>query len=186
MASGQTENYGLNQWAAEDAVLREEFNRDNAKLDTELDNLKTENVYVHLLTHIVPANAETVEIDLSEFDLTQFNKLELCCITSGGPIIMQVNNKTSGYYIGYSSNYNYLASLGQNGNNSAMPGQITLYFGDSNYIMSVFSSAPSAGSEPSLMYCTLSEALHTLKFSARESQYTIKAGSKFAIYGLRE
>lgn len=36
MASGQTENYGLNQWAAEDAVLREEFNRDNAKISTEL------------------------------------------------------------------------------------------------------------------------------------------------------
>ena len=36
MASGQTENYGLNQWAAEDPVLREEFNRDNAKVDAEL------------------------------------------------------------------------------------------------------------------------------------------------------
>lgn len=36
MASGQTENYGLNQWAAEDAVLREEFNRDNVKMDAEL------------------------------------------------------------------------------------------------------------------------------------------------------
>lgn len=33
MASGQTSNYGLNQWAAEDAVLREEFNRDLQKLD---------------------------------------------------------------------------------------------------------------------------------------------------------
>ncbi len=36
MASGQTENCGLNQWAAEDAVLREEFNRDNEKVDAEL------------------------------------------------------------------------------------------------------------------------------------------------------
>ena len=33
MASGQTENYGLNQWAAEDPVLREEFNADNRRLD---------------------------------------------------------------------------------------------------------------------------------------------------------
>lgn len=33
MASGQTENYGLNQWVAEDKVLREEFNQDNAKID---------------------------------------------------------------------------------------------------------------------------------------------------------
>lgn len=34
MASGQTTNFGLNQWAAEDPVLREEFNRDNVKVDT--------------------------------------------------------------------------------------------------------------------------------------------------------
>ena len=36
MASGQTANFGLNQWTTEDKVLRKEFNRDNAKLDTEL------------------------------------------------------------------------------------------------------------------------------------------------------
>ena len=36
MASNQTSNYGLNQWAATDKVLREEFNQDNAKIDTAL------------------------------------------------------------------------------------------------------------------------------------------------------
>ena len=36
MASGQTSNYGLNQWAAEDPFLREEFNQDNIKLDAAL------------------------------------------------------------------------------------------------------------------------------------------------------
>ena len=45
MASGQTENYGLNQWAAEDAVLREEFNRDNAKIDTLLTSLSNRFFY---------------------------------------------------------------------------------------------------------------------------------------------
>ena len=33
MASNQTANFGLNQWAATDKVLREEFNADNAKID---------------------------------------------------------------------------------------------------------------------------------------------------------
>ncbi|RHR10488.1 hypothetical protein DWX58_03570 [Pseudoflavonifractor sp. AF19-9AC] len=36
MASGQTSNYGLNQWAAEDKVIRTEFNEDNAKIDAAL------------------------------------------------------------------------------------------------------------------------------------------------------
>ena len=39
MASEQTNNYGLNQWAAEDRVLREEFNRDNAKADAALGRI---------------------------------------------------------------------------------------------------------------------------------------------------
>ena len=40
MASGQTSNYGLNQWAAEDKVLRTDFNQDNAKLDAALEGLR--------------------------------------------------------------------------------------------------------------------------------------------------
>ena len=39
MASGQTANYQLNQWEAEDKVLRTEFNADNAKLDAALAEL---------------------------------------------------------------------------------------------------------------------------------------------------
>ena len=45
MASNHTENYGLCQWEATDQVLREEFNQDNAKVDTALealDNLVTQ------------------------------------------------------------------------------------------------------------------------------------------------
>lgn len=40
MASGQTTHYGLNQWQPEDAVLRTDFNADNAKTDTALNNLE--------------------------------------------------------------------------------------------------------------------------------------------------
>ena len=36
MASGQTTNFGLNQWHPEDPVLRQEFNQDNARLDATL------------------------------------------------------------------------------------------------------------------------------------------------------
>ena len=36
MASNYTPNLNLCQWAAEDAVLREEFNADNRKIDAAL------------------------------------------------------------------------------------------------------------------------------------------------------
>lgn len=45
MASNQTANFGLNQWAAEDSVLREEFNADNAKIDAALAALGRELIY---------------------------------------------------------------------------------------------------------------------------------------------
>lgn len=41
MASGQTANFGLNQWAAEDKVIRTEFNEDNAKIDAVLAEIPT-------------------------------------------------------------------------------------------------------------------------------------------------
>ena len=39
MASGQTANYQLNQWEAEDKVFRTEFNEDNQKIDAALGAL---------------------------------------------------------------------------------------------------------------------------------------------------
>ena len=39
MASGQTANFGLNQWTMEDKVLREEFNQNNQKIDTAMSCL---------------------------------------------------------------------------------------------------------------------------------------------------
>ena len=41
MASGQTENFGLSQWAAEDQVIRTEFNEDNAKIDAVLAEISS-------------------------------------------------------------------------------------------------------------------------------------------------
>ena len=40
MASNYTEHYSLCQWEETDQVLREEFNQDNAKIDSALDDLK--------------------------------------------------------------------------------------------------------------------------------------------------
>lgn len=39
MSSGKTKNYGLNQWAGSDQVIRTEFNEDNAKVDEALNML---------------------------------------------------------------------------------------------------------------------------------------------------
>lgn len=74
MASSQTTNYGLNQWAAEDKVLREAFNQDNATIDAAL----WESHRLNLLFDASPASAvNTIVIDLRQIKLTDYCFLEL-------------------------------------------------------------------------------------------------------------
>lgn len=61
MASSQTEHMQLNQWAAEDAVLREEFNKDNATLDAALIDLATR---ITVGSYIGDGTSETRTISL--------------------------------------------------------------------------------------------------------------------------
>lgn len=44
MASNYTEKYGLCQWEATDAVLRTDFNEDNAKIEAALATLEEDKV----------------------------------------------------------------------------------------------------------------------------------------------
>ena len=42
MASNHTANFGLNQWAATDPVVREDFNADNASIEEALVEMTAE------------------------------------------------------------------------------------------------------------------------------------------------
>ena len=57
MANGQTGNYGLNQWAAEDKVIRTEFNEDNAKIDAALEAM--DKTIFRIVTGTYTGNNET-------------------------------------------------------------------------------------------------------------------------------
>ena len=54
MPSNQTPNYALNQWSRDDRVLMEDFNADNAKIDTALAK-KAEQSALTALTQTVAA-----------------------------------------------------------------------------------------------------------------------------------
>ena len=62
MASGQTANFGLNQWVAKDPVLREEFNQDNAKLDAVLEQLSAEYICIGSYTGDGTADTRTIPL----------------------------------------------------------------------------------------------------------------------------
>lgn len=59
MASNHTQHYGLCQWEATDAVLRTDFNEDNAKIDAELARLQREKTNESTFGVIVDTLGET-------------------------------------------------------------------------------------------------------------------------------
>ena len=118
MASGQTKNYGLNQWEAGDKVLREDFNADNAKIDQVLGMVPN----LVLGTYVGNGQASRV-IDLgftpralyvSAYDGMSFRYVsgtgQLCggLVFQGHPCLESIRNRTvlaiceNGFQVGYS------------------------------------------------------------------------------------
>ena len=118
MASGQTANYQLNQWEAEDKVLRTEFNADNAKLDAALkvnaDAISGEaaaraagDLYVKLMEVTTSSASTQINLNMGSIDLTQYDSLDIRMdpVLGNGytsEFYLLVNGLTSGYLYGQS------------------------------------------------------------------------------------
>ena len=100
MASSQTSNYKLNQWAASDKFLRTEFNSDNSKIDAALKAINTRAVAarVKLAERTLSSAAGSVTIDLSSVQMSSYAQLELVittgAVTYGGIIYTRINGVT--------------------------------------------------------------------------------------------
>lgn len=121
-ASAATPNYGLSQWAEGDRIRREDFNHDNAAIDTALyaQAAQTEAAIhaveegvslVRLFSQTLAADAAEVNIDLSVIDMSRFAALELklCNLrgsaSSSAALSMTINGNTASgdYFYGTSS-----------------------------------------------------------------------------------
>ena len=80
-STNKTTNLQLNQWEGSDPILRTDFNQDNSKLDQAV----TARALVRLAGRTLTASAGTISVDLLDYDLTQYEALELTLapITSG-------------------------------------------------------------------------------------------------------
>ena len=105
MANGQTGNYGLNQWAAEDKVIRTEFNEDNAKIDAALTELRAQIPVLCLSRVEMKSNSSQLNLDLSGLELTQFSVYTLCLQIPPQVCTAQVRlNHATAYYSGSATN----------------------------------------------------------------------------------
>lgn len=205
MASGQTANYLLNQWEAEDKVLRTEFNADNAKLDAALAGLAAEvegavqaNPYQKLAHVAVTQAADTVTLDLSGVDLSQYQALELYAALLMGATNSNVsvlcNDITEGYGLSSGSNSgrrlsDILAGTGQ------QPGVETLrILLGQNTIFGIYQGSRWVNNEyhsygPSSACLRLDpEQLTKLKLvgEGASAASQILPGSEFTLYGLKK
>lgn len=192
MASGQTEHFGLNQWVAEDSVLREEFNRDNVKMDTQMEFISDNVRFIKLTEQIVPVDTEQFALMIPNMDLSSFSQLRLviCAQTSGDSIYLRLNGQHGDIY----------QTLSTNNNTSAMSSYISktpagVYvsadgllapFADDTDTCCVLHGLCQAASDfihwPSAGRGAIPfKSLQTLNFY---SDGIIKSGSRFSLYGV--
>ena len=89
MASNHTAHFGLNQWAATDPVLREDFNEDNQKIE---EALSAPPLYGKIREVVTTEAATQVEFDLSDLDLDTYRVLEFDLTIPGGDTIITLEN----------------------------------------------------------------------------------------------
>lgn len=80
-SSNKTTHLRLNQWEGSDPILRTDFNQDNSKIDQAV----AARALVRLTGRTLTTAAGTISVDLLDYDLTQYEALELTLapITSG-------------------------------------------------------------------------------------------------------
>ena len=80
-STNKTTNLRLNQWEGSDPILRTDFNQDNSKIDQAV----AARALVRLAGKTLTTAAGTIDLDLLDYDLTQYEALELTLapITSG-------------------------------------------------------------------------------------------------------
>ncbi|MBR5534513.1 MAG: hypothetical protein IKU62_06675 [Ruminiclostridium sp.] len=72
-STNKTSNLRLNQWEGSDPILRTDFNQDNSKIDQAVNA----RALVRLTGKNLTASTGTITVDLLDYDLTQYEALEL-------------------------------------------------------------------------------------------------------------
>ena len=99
----KTTQYQLNQWDASDRVLREDFNRDNAKIDAAIAEAKDACPYVQLLALTTAENLTRIDLPLTGIEPETFHRMDLYVFPSqtgddwADTVYLRANGLSSGY-----------------------------------------------------------------------------------------
>lgn len=94
-----TTNFGLNQWEATDRVMREDFNRDNVKID---QAIRTSESRVKLMDITTTAAVNQIDFDMQNIHLEDYLEVILCTDISVSARFRCNELSIEGSYIGQS------------------------------------------------------------------------------------
>lgn len=207
-----TTNYNLSQWEATDKVQRVDFNADNAKIDaaikavdirvdglsgskadqtaqTALQNrvaaAEAANLWVKLADVTTTERQQQIDIDLSQFNLSQFAAMKIYGQIKGAPLYVRLNGNTSGYSWGSGSPRDYLLEASTEGQ-YAIQGELS-GFGSPVILGSLlYSGGESRGTTNSYYVSTVRTInLAAVRNGVTGSGIIFESGSRLAVYGLR-
>lgn len=202
-ASGTTEHYGLSQWAADDLILRQDFNHDNAAIDAALHTQQTaattainaleESVsLVRLASRTLTADAASINISLSGITLSNFLELQmvfspLLC-TSYAKVKVRFNGDGGDNYLSSSTSSTYDGVYPSGNGITRLAGKLTFWDGGSSVrgeraaVPNEESLAWSAGS-----FCWKGGGLNTLtSIQLIPAAGSLGAGTRVSLYGLKK
>lgn len=111
----KTTNYQLNQWDAEDRILREDFNQDNKKLDDAIAALRDASPLVKLRDVTLSSPQSKLEVSLSGLDLTPYRELwifpRFSASTTAESYIDVTLNDLSEYFDSSASTHSSIVSI---------------------------------------------------------------------------
>ena len=187
----QTANYQLSQWDAEDRILREDFNRDNEKIDEAIDQA---NRMVRLLDVVTDSEAEQVDLDLTGFDAEQYTALKLYFQTTASSVLVRINNLTSYYgatnFGGAEGQCNFLARSAEASTPVTLSGELTLMLSRTAagyWLVSAFLLSGNGNKvEGSRGTCVCTGALKNLNLISNAEGTHIPTGSSIRLYGIKK
>ena len=183
-----TKNYQLNQWDAADRVLREDFNRDNEKIDSALAAVP----YAKIKEVLVHTPTAAVDLDVSDVDFSRYLKIELFlqCPEYRDSISVQVNHLTNGYCYGGTSG----GSSGNTNTTGALAsfrqygyGVLLFYTphpqGQVGCVTITSNGSNSFSGEQRIASITWEE-LHSFNFSVYQTTFPV--GTQIALFGVKK
>ena len=201
-----TTNYNLNQWDATDRVTREDFNADNAAIDTALkanadavagaqsaaaaaQTAAAACPVVKLLEYTVEEASTTVTVDLSGIDFTQYQEVWFyCALTAiGNYVRITLNNRNDAIYrMSSNSTLTYMFEVFASSENAF---RMQLRFRDGVVDGHCLTAMTYTGS--GALYTTRvngidDTSLRSMQFTCKNAGETIAAGGTMRMYGLKK